>query len=129
MIERRLVRSPIDGIVTQIHYDQGEFITPIAPTVATIVQLNPLRAVFNLPHATVGTLKAKSTISIRFPDDEQAAVGTIEFVAPIIDADSGTVRVKILIDNPKRAILAGRRCTVSLDDPTTAQAAEPALSR
>lgn len=129
MIERRLVRSPIDGIITQIHYDQGEFVTPIAPTVVTIVQLNPLRAVFNLPHAAVGALRTKSTITVRFPDDEQTAAGTIEYVAPIIDADSGTVRVKILIDNPKQAILAGRRCTVAFDDPTTAQVGEPAVSR
>lgn len=129
MIERRLVRSPIDGIVAQIHYDQGEFVTPIAPTVATIVQLDPLRAVFNLSYAAASTLKPKETIQVHFPDDEGAAVGKIEYVAPLIDADSGTVRVKILIDNQNYARLAGRRCTLTLDVPTTAQAGEPAVSR
>lgn len=129
MIERRLVRSPIDGIVSQLHYDQGEFVTPIAPTVATIVQLDPLRAVFNLPFAATGVLKQKQTIDVRFADEEGVVAGKIEYIAPLIDADSGTVRVKILIDNPNHARLAGRRCTLTLDDPTTAQAGDSTTTR
>lgn len=125
MIERRMVRSPIDGIVTHIHYDQGEFITPIAPTVATIVQLHPLRAVFNLPHAAARTLKPEAMVQVRFADEEATAAGKIEFIAPLIDADSGTVRVKVLIDNADHKRLAGSRCSISLDDtPARNDAAE-----
>lgn len=119
MIERRLVRSPIDGIVTHIHYDQGEYITPIAPTVATIVQLHPLRAVFNLPQGAARTLRADAMIQVRFADEESTTAGKVEFVAPLIDADSGTVRVKVLIDNADHKRLAGARCSISIDDATT----------
>lgn len=123
MIERRLVRSPMDGIVTHIHYEQGEFITPIAPTVATIVQLHPLRAVFNLPQAAAQTLRPDATVQLQFPDEERQVAGKVEFVAPLIDADSGTVRVKVLIDNVDHARLAGGRCTLSIDDATLQSAA------
>lgn len=129
MLERRLVRSPIDGIVAIVHYDQGEFVTPVTPTVATIVQLDPLRAVFNLPYAAARNLKPSGAIEVRFPDDETSTIGKIEYIAPLIDADSGTVRVKILIDNPNHARPAGRRCTLLLDDPTTAQTADAATPR
>lgn len=115
MIERRLVRSPIDGIVTHIHYDQGEYVTPIAPTIVTIVQLHPLRAVFNVPQAAARTLKADAMIELHYPESEASVAGKVEFIAPVIDADSGTVRVKVLIDNPDHAQLAGRRCTLSID--------------
>ena len=46
MIERRLIRSPIDGIVTKLHREQGEFVTPVSPVVVTVVQIHPLRRHF-----------------------------------------------------------------------------------
>src|SRR5204863_7090238 len=57
LIERRLVRSPIEGVVTKLHREQGEFVTPVAPTVVTVTQLHPLRAVFNLPHGYSSRLR------------------------------------------------------------------------
>ncbi|MCE9605262.1 MAG: efflux RND transporter periplasmic adaptor subunit [Planctomycetia bacterium] len=130
MIERRLVRSPIDGIVTHIHYDHGEFVTPIAPTIVTVVQLDPLRAVFNLPQSAARALKPDATVVLNFPEEEEGVPGKVEFIAPVIDADSGTVRVKVLIDNIDQTRLAGRRCTLRLDEvpaqqPTAPQIANP----
>lgn len=118
MIERRLVRSPIDGVVTRLHREQGEYVTPVSPTVVTVTQLNLLRVVFNLPQSSAAQLKAGSTVTLRIEDGEEAVPGKIELVAPVIDADSGTVRVKIVIDNAQGNVHAGRRCflTVGTDE-------------
>jgi membrane fusion protein, multidrug efflux system len=49
MIERRIVRSPIDGVVTKLHKDEREFVSSLSAAVATVVQLDPLRVTFTLP--------------------------------------------------------------------------------
>ncbi|MEM7558592.1 MAG: biotin/lipoyl-binding protein, partial [Planctomycetota bacterium] len=47
-IERRLIRSPIRGIVTEVHRQAGEFIAGAEPKFATIADLTKLRARFYL---------------------------------------------------------------------------------
>lgn len=116
MIERRLIRSPIDGVVTKIHREQGEFVTPVTPTVVTVVQIHPLRVVFNLPRATAAQLNVGAPVNLKLTDSEVDATGKIEFVAPVIDAESETVRVKVLIDNSKGRLAAGGRCSLVLGD-------------
>jgi multidrug efflux pump subunit AcrA (membrane-fusion protein) len=41
---------------------------------------------------------------------------TVEFVSPIIDAASGTVRVKFAIENRGGEIRSGGRCTLEPDN-------------
>ena len=116
MIERRLVRSPIDGVVTRVHREQGEYVTPMAPIVVTVTQLHPLRAVFNLPQSATAALRPEMTVMLSLEDSEQPIAAKVEMVSPIIDADSGTIRVKVTIDNREGKLHAGRRCFLTLDD-------------
>ena len=39
----------------------------------------------------------------------------MEFVAPVTEAESGTVRVKVLIDNAKGAYRCGIRCLLNAE--------------
>ena len=48
-LEQRRIKSPIDGVVTRVAKDQGEFVSPSDPVVATVVQLDPLLVVFSVP--------------------------------------------------------------------------------
>ena len=41
-LEQRRLRTPINGVVTEIFKDEGEFVSPSDPVVMTVVQLNPL---------------------------------------------------------------------------------------
>jgi RND family efflux transporter MFP subunit len=124
-IERRLIRSPIDGVVTKLHREQGEFVTPVAPTVVTVTQLHPLRAVFNLPHGYSSKLTQGGSIEVQVGDLNETVAAKLELISPIIDADSGTVRVKVLIDNAAGKIQAGGRCFVHLTPSEPGVAADP----
>lgn len=121
MIERRLVRSPIEGVVTRLHREQGEYVTPVSPTVVTVTQLNLLRAVFNLPQSETAELKAGESVLLRMEGNDEPVSGKIELIAPVIDADSGTVRVKIVIDNAAGNVHAGRRCFLTVGPDGLAQ--------
>ena len=117
LIERRIVRSPIAGVVTRLHHEQGEFVTPAAPTVATVAELHPLRLTFHLPAAAAGKLRVGDQLDITFPDDSTPGTtqARVETILPVVDADSGTVRVKLLLDNREHLRQAGLRCRLLLD--------------
>jgi len=72
--------------------------TPVAPTVVTVVQIHPRRAVFNLPRDVGANLKVGKTVRLKITDTELEVAGKVEFVAPVFDAESETLRVKALIE-------------------------------
>ena len=107
-LEQRRLRTPIDGIVTQIFKDEGEFVSPTDPKVMTVVQLNPLRVIFSVPQSQISRLKGKTSVPVIL--DGQELNGIIEFVSPTADAQSGTCRVKIKVDNPNLQLSSGQAC-------------------
>jgi RND family efflux transporter MFP subunit len=115
LIERRTLRSPMDGVITRIYHEEREFIMASSPTVLAVVQLNPLRIVFSVPLAMSTSLKVGRTVPITFFELGGAAEGQIEFVSPVVDAESGTVRVKVLVANPRGIYRSGVRCAFGKD--------------
>ena len=111
-LEQRKLKSPIDGIVNRIHIDPGEFVSMQDPHVATIVQLDPLLAVFSVPKREASRLKVKDSVNLLIGDEADAHVGTIEFVSPTTNAETGTTQVKVKIDNPEHRIQSGTQCAL-----------------
>ena len=103
--------------MTCVYHEEREFITSASPTVLTVVQLDPLRIVFSVPMLQQASLKVGQTVPLTFPDSEGRAEGKVEFVSPVVDAESGTVRVKVLLANPRGAYRCGVRCSFGDDAP------------
>ena len=113
-IELRLVRSPIDGVITEIYKDVGEYVAPTDPIVLNVVQLDQLLAVFSVPsHLALG-LKPKQSARVRIAKSKTAANGTIEFISPVTNAQSGTVKIKVRIPNVEGLYRSGEKCTLLL---------------
>ena len=106
----RTVRSPIDGFVTEVFRDIGEFVSPADPVVLTIVQLNPLRATFSVPVTDVKSIRKGQTVSVRVDGVKSKVKAKVELVSPVINADSQTVRVKVELPNPGNKIRSGAKC-------------------
>jgi multidrug efflux pump subunit AcrA (membrane-fusion protein) len=51
-------------------------------------------------------------------DGLRSLEGTIEFISPVTDAESGTVRVKVRMDNRSGLFRSGQRCSLQLPDST-----------
>ncbi|MGO9111658.1 MAG: efflux RND transporter periplasmic adaptor subunit [Thermoguttaceae bacterium] len=115
MIERRTLRSPIDGYVLKIQKDEREFVSANSASVAIVVQLDPLRVVFSLPTAYAAKLSVGSAADLELPESGAKVRGKVEFVAPVTEAESGTVRVKVLIDNAGGAYRCGIRCLLNAE--------------
>ncbi|MEQ1860172.1 MAG: efflux RND transporter periplasmic adaptor subunit [Chthoniobacteraceae bacterium] len=114
-IENRTMRSPVDGIVTEIKRDPSEAVSPTQPQVLTVVQIDKLVVNFFLPPARASKLKAGASATLDLLDTPGKLAATVEFVSPVTDAASGTVRVKFVIENADGEHRAGSRCTL-VDD-------------
>ena len=111
IVEQRVIRSPISGVVVEQRAYPGEFV--YENPVVTIAQLNPLRVEAILPARFFGQIKPGMQASI-VPEihAEKHLAGEISAVDRLIDAASGTFSVHLELQNPDNSIPGGQRCTV-----------------
>jgi multidrug efflux pump subunit AcrA (membrane-fusion protein) len=120
MIDRRILKSPINGVVTRLYKEKADYVGASVSPVMTIMQLDPLRATFSIPNMAGQSLRPGQKVALILPESQQNAVGEIEFVSPVTEAESGTVRVKVLLKNSQGKYRCGVRCVLDLDArPTT----------
>ena len=111
-IEERKLRSPVDGVVVKISKQQAELIGGgDGEEFMTIVQLDPLLAVFHVPPETARGLEEKTGIPLE--SGGTTVTGIIDFISPVINAQSGTVEIRVTIANPDNSLMSGSRCTFS----------------
>lgn len=114
-IAHRQIRAPITGVVTRLHKREGEFAALNDPVVLTIVQLERLWGVFSVDSAEARSLQLGQHVTIRIGSEQHRTVrGTVEFVSPVTDAESGTVRIKVALTNNEGNLHSGERCTLVL---------------
>jgi RND family efflux transporter MFP subunit len=109
-IERRRIRSPIDGQVVEIKKRLGEYVSTNDPHLVTVVQLDTLRAIFYVSTARARQFQKNDVVEIDLNETGQRAAGSIDYVAPITEGDSGRVRVDVLINNGTGEFRSGVRC-------------------
>lgn len=115
-LDRRSIRSPVDGVVKRVHKEIGEFVAPTDPVILTVVKLDPLLAVFAVPSEQAGRLTLGETVPIRFGSEKATVSGSVKSVSPVVDAQSNTVTVKVELPNPQGAYRSGERCVLVLGD-------------
>ena len=116
-IAEKQLTSPIDGVVVAVYKQEAELAgggdnQPLL----TLAQLDPLHAVFHLPPRAARALAGKKQVPLTIAGQENT--GMIDFISPVIDAQSGTVTVRLIIANPDQHLHSGERCTLTLPDST-----------
>ena len=112
-LEQRKINAPMDGIVTRVLKEPGEFVSPSDPVAVKLVQLDPLSIVFSVPLAQLHTLSKGGKVNLLI-DSSSRHEGEIEFISPTADAQSGTTRVRVKIANPGESIGCGLPCELLL---------------
>lgn len=113
-IETKNIKSPVNGIVLRIHVDESELIEGHSKApLMTLVQLDRLKAVFYLPPNLAAKLDNGQAITLN-GDDQGAIPGVVEFVDPVVDPESNTVRVKVIVDNQNETVKSGRKVTLEV---------------
>ncbi len=117
LVERRTLRSPIDGIVTEMRFDISESVGGANSHVATVVQVTPLRVQFNLKASDARSHKTGDELALFFPDINATVPGKLEFISPVTTAVVNTVRVTMVIPTTKIGLTAGMQCIYRSDEP------------
>ncbi|MEF7616678.1 efflux RND transporter periplasmic adaptor subunit [Aquincola sp. MAHUQ-54] len=113
VIEQRRLRSPVAGLVTDRTQNPGELAQSGdgAKPIIQLAQVHPLRVELVLPVARYGTLAVGATATIE-PEAPLKGRYTaqIKHIDRVVDAASGTFRVRLELPNPDGAITAGVKC-------------------
>lgn len=113
LLERRIIRAPFSGSIATIHRREGEFLSPTQAEIVTLVDTSKLLAVFNVPGNLIDELKKRDSLPVRIA--EHAVVeGKLHLISVLTDASSGTVQVKVAIDNADGQLRSGEPCILEL---------------
>jgi multidrug efflux pump subunit AcrA (membrane-fusion protein) len=113
-VERRTIFAPLSGIVALVIKEPGEFVAPTDPYILKLVQLDQLLATFSVQSDVAAQFQVGQRARVALGGD--VVEGSIESVAPIIDAESDTVRINVRIDNAAGKFRSGERCSLILAD-------------
>jgi RND family efflux transporter MFP subunit len=120
--ERRKIRVPMQGVISQVLHKPGEYITPGDPAVVRLMVIDKLLAVFNIPVEDTATIKLGSPVRIYLRSSATTIDAAITSIAPDIDGESGTIAIRVELDNLDGRWRAGDRCTLRLGSKTDVQA-------
>lgn len=106
-VEDMTVKAPYDGAVVEKLVARGEALMDGAQ-VMTMVRMDPLRLVLNVPEQAVGKISAGQEVRFKldaFPGQEFQAI--VKNIAPALDAETRTLAVEALVDNPEHLLRPG----------------------
>lgn len=122
------VTAPIEGITSLEQMSEGSLVTSDSSLLATITQTDPVYVNFSFSDAEarevrhlLDLMKAKGdvhplTVKLTFGDGSvYPHDGRIDFTSAVVDASTGTIQARAIIDNPDRELIPGQfvRATVT----------------
>lgn len=111
---RRTIRAPLDGVITKTIKSEGEFVAPNDPVLFTIAKLDPLLANFSVPSSQLATIRIGREVEVVIEASGIRVGGIVETISPVTDAGSGTVPIKVRLDNAKQLFRSGERCLLEI---------------
>jgi membrane fusion protein (multidrug efflux system) len=113
------VRAPIGGLTSREVLSEGSLVSTDAGSslLTRIVQIDPLYVEFSVPEAEAALLrnslapasKSVPTVKLLLDDgSEYADAAKLTFVDNAVERESGTVRVRAVLANPKAQLIPGQ---------------------
>lgn len=114
-MERTRVGAPFEGRIADLEVVVGQYVGA-GNELMTIVDLDPIKVEVQVLEAQLGLLSEGRRAEVSFAAfPGETFVGSIETMNPVVDPDSRTGRVTVLIPNPRNRIRPGMYAEVSLD--------------
>lgn len=93
------IRAPLDGVVTRRHVKVGHTLNPNEPAFE-MKRLRNIEAILNVPEREIGRIRPGQHARVQVDALPEAPfAGSVARVAPEVDANSGTFRVTVSLDN------------------------------
>ncbi len=116
VLNLQTIRSPIHGVVVDRYLNPGESVEE--RPIVKLAQIDPLRVEVVAPVALFGTIQSDQRATVR----PELPVGgefesTVTTVDPVLDAGSGTFRIRLELPNPDYRLTSGLRCKIQFHSP------------
>lgn len=116
VLAQRTISSPISGVVTERFLNPGEYVGSNSEPIMKIAQLNPLNVEVIVPVKYLGHISEEMVAKVL----PQMPVGgeytaKVVIVDKVIDAASGTLGVRLKLENPDYTLSAGLKCRVEFE--------------
>lgn len=112
-LKRARIVSPFGGVVSKIHTEVGEVVSPTAPLV-DLVQLDPVHVQLSVPDRDVVALEPDAPVEVRVAALPTAFAGRIARISPTGDRDTRAFEAEVAVDNPDLTLKPGMIASVSI---------------
>jgi RND family efflux transporter MFP subunit len=118
VVTQRILRSPVDGVVTEILLRPGEYRNDQSP-ILTVAQIDPLRVEAYVPTTYYRQVEnaAVATVEPEYPFGGTYQA-TVTIVDRVMDAASGTFGVRLELPIPDHRLPAGLKCKIRFPNVT-----------
>jgi RND family efflux transporter MFP subunit len=113
---QRRLNAPVAGVVSKLLVDVGEWARP-GDAAVELVDASVLHLRVNVPAAVARGLREGAALQVAFEPalGLAPAAGTVNLVAPAVDAASGLVELRVRFANPGGRIPPGIKGVVKID--------------
>ncbi|MFG0267344.1 MAG: efflux RND transporter periplasmic adaptor subunit [Rhodopirellula sp. JB055] len=127
--KRRTIRAPFDGVIAEKIAGLGVTMTPTEPEIVRLVRTDVLHGVFNVTAERALAMKVGMETQVYFRAARRTVDGEIDTIGPSINSESGTIEVRVRIENPSGTLRPGDRCTMRLVDTNHVDEVPSSISR
>ena len=110
LLNQRIIRSPINGVVVERTLGPGEYVFDQAH-IMTVSQIDPLNVEVFVPLSQFGKIRTGMSAEV-YPEVGGVYAATVSVVDQVFDAASATIGVRLELPNPDYALPAGVKCRV-----------------
>jgi len=106
-LEDARIVAPFDGVVGYRQVSPGQFVQ-VGQTMTVLVNMNPIKADFDVPERFIGQLRTGQRIDITVAAYAQSAfTGEVYFISPEVEVTTRNVLVRAFIDNASGLLKPG----------------------
>jgi len=116
-----MIRSPIDGVVTDRPPYAGDLATANQP-ILTVMNLSRLIAKSHIPQSEAATLKVGDASQLKVPGLDEPVNGKVTLVSPALDPGSTTIEVWVEAAKPSPALKPGMTVQLAMTAKTVKDA-------
>ena len=118
LLNARIIRSPVDGVVTQRSLVPGEFVHQ-DNNIVVLAVISPLHVQVYPPVPMFSQIKLGQTARVALTEPAGSLrEANVTVVDQLFDAASGTFGVELTMANPDHVVPAGQRCRVAFGEGT-----------
>lgn len=110
-LEEATVRAPIDGVISKRMAEVGAMAAPTVP-MFEIVKADRVKVIAAVSESEIPYLREGMPATVRVVTGEFE--GRVDFVSPVVDPKTRSVKIKIWLDNPDGRIKPGMSADVIL---------------